>query len=468
MAANRAGRVATLTVLVLMASAGLRDARGDGYDMLPERVGVLPVAFVPRDQAPPQVAQEGVFLKHLAWARRRYGELLNKHTFQFATAPARSAPKSKTSKSSKSSGIADSHAAKPSPTFTDSPPTRLKVVRGKFPLETYCSDEDQGAMRIVAEILDHFDLDRFSNAYVFAILFMNAKDRRPLGAGTPLNGGTNGGGGMFFIASGELVRNEHFQTTLQHELGHAFGLAHPDQYGYKMDDNPSLMSYNPRHFTKAFLPSPAPGSFIPEDLRALALNDRAFADTRFVRERDVPADYKLHPYLMPLLPRSIPGHPEFYPTAKSPAGEEMGSKAERCLFGYIRPSEGPGVTYDPLNMWHTHRDLQTPNASLDIEFPFPVEIDGFGVHTQHSALDHEATHVRLTATDATDEETVLDQPLDSIDATLKCRATRARKWRVELTPGRSKTIVVRGLRFLKDGKDVYPRLGPYGPLDDIP
>lgn len=412
---------------------GTAAAPESGYERLPSRIRVLPLAFIPKDQKPPTAKEESLYLRHLTWAQQRYGELLGGDTFEFSENAA-----------------------------------QLQQVRGRRTLADYRSADEGGAPMIVAEILDHLKLNRFENPYTFAILLMNAVDRFPLGGGRPINGGTNAGGGMFYIASGELAQNPHFQCTLQHELGHSFGLAHVDAYGYSMNTNMSLMSYNPAHHNQGLQPSPTPGILNPEDIRVLALNDKVFAKTSFDVLRNVPTGYSLFRYVAPLGPMNLPGHPNFYPTATSNVGSYGGSQPERCLYGFIRPSEGPGVTYDGSNMWHTVHEFPASRARLDITFPFPVEINGLGVHTQHSAMDHHATHIRVQATDMEKPTELADQDLKSIDAELPLPMTRSRKWRLELTPGPSQTIVVRGIRFLKNGKEIYPRMAPYGSLKSIP
>lgn len=408
-------------------------APGAAYDRLPSRVRVLPIAFIPKDQKPPSATEQSLYLRHLTWAQKRYGELLGGDTFEFAANP-----------------------------------IELRQIRGRRVLADYRSASEGGAPEIVAEILDSLQLNRFENPYTFAILLMNAVDRFPLGGGRPINGGTNGGGGMFYIGSGELVQNPHFQCTLQHELGHSFGLAHVDMYGYSMDQNMSLMSYNPAHHNRGFEPSPTPGILNPEDVRVLALNDRTFEKTAFDVRRNVPAGYTLFRYVIALGPMNLPGHPSFYPTVKTNVESFGGSRPETCLYEVIRPSEGPNVTYNSGTMWHTEHQFSSKHAQMDISFPFPVEIDGLGIHTQHSAMDHHATHIRVQATDGVSPTELADQDLQAVDAEIAFTSARSRRWRLELTPGPSKTIVVRGIRFLKGGKEIYPRMAPYGNLQLIP
>ena len=99
---------------------------------------------------------------------------------------------------------------------------------------------------------------------------MNPKDDIPTPGGRPLNGGFNTGGGIIILSSFTLDRSPYIQSTLQHELGHAFGLPHVDVYGYDMKTNASIMSYDPRHHTKGFTESRKPGKLIPEDRHGYA------------------------------------------------------------------------------------------------------------------------------------------------------------------------------------------------------
>ena len=193
-------------VLLLVASGSVSAAE---YS-LPNQVSVIPVAFVPKDEQPPSDEQRKLFVEQIEWAQRRYEEMLGDDTFRIAK-------------------------------------KEVEVVTGQRPLDFYRNGKERGAPDIVAELLTHFQVTRFQCPYVFCIMLMNSKDSFPEGGGRTINGGMNTGGGMMYIASGELIRNEHYQCTLQHELGHAFGLPHVDVYGYDMQKNASVMSYNPAH-----------------------------------------------------------------------------------------------------------------------------------------------------------------------------------------------------------------------------
>ena len=145
--------------------------------------------------------------------------------------------------------------------------------------------------------------DRFDAPYVFLILFLNPRDKFPNGGGRPINGSNNNGGGVIVMSSYAMDVLTNFQSTLQHELGHSLGLVHVDAYGYDMDTNPSIMAYNKAHHSHDFRPSPTPGIFIPEDLRALAMNKKAFPRFSYTPPG------KISPKTPSLPPMEIPGQP---------------------------------------------------------------------------------------------------------------------------------------------------------------
>jgi hypothetical protein len=68
---------------------------------------------------------------------------------------------------------------------------------------------------------------------------------------------------------------------LNHELGHTFGLLHPDAYGYDLHTNESNMSYNDKITSKVLNPVTG-GRFNPEEYFALSLNKQVFPDFQFV------------------------------------------------------------------------------------------------------------------------------------------------------------------------------------------
>lgn len=417
-------RRAALLVFVITAHF----ASGADYS-LPDRVKVLPVAFVPQGEKDPTPDEQKLFLKHLKWSQERYREMLDGDTFELAE-------------------------------------SKVQVVSGAKPLDFYRKPPERGAPDIVSELLTHLKLTRFNCPYVFCILLMNSKDSFPEGGGRSINGGINTGGGMMYIASWELTHNTHFQTTLQHELGHAFGLPHVDVYGYDMKANVSIMSYNPAHHCQGFEPSKTPGALIPEDRRGLALNGRVFAKTTFNPIRDVPFGYSLSKRIVPLGPMTLPGQPAFYPQITTTGGEDVFSKVINIVREEIKPSSGPGITYDPGTMWHS-KPLASGKATLEITFPFPVTLTGVAIHSQHSGIHHEATAMRLETNDQA-PTLVVEKPVKSIDETVTFAPTEATKWSLTLTAGASRILIIRGLQFFNGDEEVCPHMVPNRPVAKSP
>ncbi len=300
----------------------------------PKRVSVLPVFFVPSDQPQPTVAQQAALIKHLRIAQARYKELLGgRDTFRLEKTPL--------------------------------------VYVGRHPLLAYRPLPGDASHEFAAELLAHLKTDRFTCPYVLAIVVMNPCENWPAGGARPLNCGFNHGGGFVEVSSYGLDKNPGFQGTLQHELGHGFGLVHVDAYGYSMTDNESLMSYNPKHHTAGFEPSKTPGILIPEDIRALALNDRAFGKLEFKPSKDVPAGYKIQKIAqLPAWP--IPGEASF---------EEDVAKREKGGSGFELFVGGKRVAYEPT--WNRRNALARLRKELNRKSKKPVE-GRFNGHVLHA------------------------------------------------------------------------------------
>lgn len=391
----------------------------------PTRIEVLPIFFVPKGEADPTSDQMALLAQHLEWARQRYHEMLGQRdTFSIAAGGAR-------------------------------------VVRGVFTTPYYNALPEDGCPQFVSEVLANLGLNRFTAPYVFLIVVLNGRSGKPFGGARPLNGGYNTGAGVVSISQG-LFEAPNLQSTLQHELGHSFGLPHVDVYGYPMSSNASIMSYNPAHHTNGLTPSPTPGILIPEDIRGLALNDRAFPSLTFDAASDIPAGYTISSRRVYLGPQNIPGQFPYALTATTPSGEAYGSSVQRMLLTEIKLSAGPGITYDSQTMWHSGVTT-TGTVSLDVTFPFPVQLTGMGIYSQHSGVTHAARGVLVQVrSEAGPFQDVAQRDLPFVNATIGFPATVGQTWRLVLTAvDNDNMVVLRGMRFFSGSDEIFPPFIPY-------
>jgi len=381
----------------------------------PEKVRVLPVFVVPKEQQKPSKAEKVLLMKHLQWAQKRYREMLgNRSTFDFVIKP--------------------------------------KVFESKRTLKQF--EKGKPANLIVEELLDFYQTDRFSCKYIFLTVFVNPEKKFPTPGGRSINGGINTGGGIVVFSSLALKTSNKFQTVLQHELGHAFGLPHVDSYGYPQKQNPSIMSYNRAHHTNGMRPAKTPGILIPEDIRSLALNDRVFAGLEFNKKRDLPKGYKIRRIKI-LGPMKLPQHPLVQ--VKTSDGEAKNSSVQNIVHSRIRPSvKGGKFAFDRKSMW-----LSTPQddgvASVQLTFPMQVDLNRIKIYSQHSGKHHGVAGVRVSTVDTSKETTlVVKSKIRTPDGEIKFKSVKSKKWKIEFQAGQSKKVVIRGLRFFNGDQEMFP------------
>lgn len=388
----------------------------------PEQVDVLPVFLVPQGEPLPSPQQEADLTAHVLWSQERFHEMLNcRSTFALVS---------------------------------DAP----HVYHGEHTIEFYQQQPEQAAPVWTSELLEHYGYDRFTNPYIFLIIVMNPGADYPTGGGRPCNGGFNTGGGIVIMSSFALDHHPNFQSTLQHELGHAFGLPHVDVYGYDMQTNDSIMSYNPAHHTNGFEPSPTPGILISEDIRGLAYNDLALPRLAYDPATDVPHGYDPAPPVW-LGPMTIPRQVDNVVLASTPSGEAYGSSIENVVQGQIKPSAGPGNTFDPATMWHSEI-TDTGWVTIGLVFPLPVRLDSLTVHSQHSGAYHAAEHAQILAWVNEANVLVADQALEGVDVEVAFEAAESDRWTLHLEAGPSQQVVVRGLQFHLGDLEVFPPFIP--------
>ena len=391
--------------------------------ILPKTLSLQPFFVVPQGERRPAEDQMQRLVRHLRWARERYAELLgNRNTFMLT---------------------------EKDPLIYDSP-YNLPFYRGL----------SSQANHITGELLDFTGFNRFSCPLLFFTVVVNHQEDFPGGCGSPFNGGFNTGGGIVLVSSYALDKIPNFQSTVQHELGHAFGLPHVDAYGYDMKTSTSIMSYNLSHHTKGFNPSEMPGEFIPEDVRGLALNQRAFPTITFDRKKNVPSEYNLHSEIRIIRRMEIVGQPTGI-VVRTASGEAFSSKAGNVVQNIIKPSMNTGqVSYDAGRMWHSEKSA-TGWVSLELLFPFIVELTGIGIHTQHSGKYHAAEVVRIFShTKGEKYSLVKESRLRSVDERVNFTFTKTQYLKLDLKAGSSGYVVVRGLQFFSGSEEIFNPLIP--------
>jgi hypothetical protein len=418
-------------ITIFIAAFALLPLRAAADDYRPPaRVAVQPVFFVPKGEKPPSDQQSQNLLRHLRWAQSRYTELLgDRDTFTLARG-------------------------------------RPQVYQAQHDFHFYRELPEGGAPQFLCELMQRDKCNRWTCPNIYVVVFMNPKENYPNGGARPINGGFNTGGGIVILSSAGLDQPDGFQSTLQHELGHAFGLPHVDAYGYDMEKNPSVMSYNPKHHTHLFRPSSTPGALIPEDIRGLALNRRVFPKLRYDPARDCPSGYTITSGVCGLGPMVLPGQPELVITTTS--GEANGTRVANIVTNRIDADEPPqegAIDADELttlatdSMWQSDRTTDGW-ASVEITFPFEVRLTRVVIHSRQGGKHHPAKAVEIAAKMGSGFRDVVRRPLPSVDASVDFAAKQSRTWRFRFKAGKSQSVVIRGLQLFSGDDEIFPSLVP--------
>ena len=333
---------------------------------------------------------------------------------------------------------------------------KIETLRSKW---TVADFEKSGAAELLAEeLFEELGTNRFSCKYIFVAVFVNSEKKFPKGRGRPFNGGINTGGGIVTL-SYHALKSQNFQSTLQHELGHAFGLSHVNMYGYDMKRNESIISYNPNHHTNKLKPSRTPGILIPEDIRVLALNDRVFEGLDYDEERQAPQGYDLKE-IRHLGPLDLPNHRMI--EVETSSGETFSSSVKNIVHMRIKPSIDRGeIEFDSKSMWHSAKQKDRV-SSVKLKFPQAIELNRIKVYSQHSGKSHEVTSVKVSTIGKESETTEIGMSdVDFPDGEIAFDKTESQLWKLDFTAGKSGSVVIRGLRFFNGEQEFYPPLVPY-------
>ncbi len=386
----------------------------------PASVKVLPVFFVAKDATMPTDRQKSDLVRHLKWSQSRYLELLgDRSTF----------------------GIAD---------------TIPLIYKSLQNVDYYV--QNGAADNFAGELIEYFGNDRYNCPYIFLVVFMNDAYDFPTGGARPFNGGYNTGGGVVQLSSYALSKISRFQCTLQHELGHSFGLPHVDVYGYDMNTNMSFMSYNPLHYTEGFNPSASPGIMIPEDIRGLALNNFVFPNLEFDSRKEIPSGYALAE-IVPLGIEEIPNEP--YITVSTTAGSQYNTDIKNTLYN-IPAATQYGNTLRVDLCWLSD---SLPNGWAEVAYDFRenVFLDGVYLHTGFGAnpFYHDADSIKIYMNHSGDSTQLIADKVSAVDSYFSFGEIRTDNVKVRLKAKNGVSVCLRGIGFFDKGCELFPPYVPY-------
>ena len=100
------------------------------------------------------------------------------------------------------------------------------------------------------------------------------------------------------------------------------------------------------------------------------------------------------PARVPLGPMRIVGQPDGV-LVTTDSGEEYGTKVANIVQGQILPSKkSDRITFDGKLMWQSAKSADGW-VSVEVTFPYEIELTAVAVHSQHSGQYHPALAVRI-------------------------------------------------------------------------
>lgn len=96
-------------------------------------------------------------------------------------------------------------------------------------------------------------------------------------------------------------------------------------------------------------------------------------------------------------------------------------------------------------------------VTLDLKFPFPVELTKIRLHSGHSEKYLPVKSYACSVPSPNGNlETLARHEMKSFNSEVTFTPTESQDWHLELTPSESKTVVIRGLRFYSGTTEIFP------------
>ncbi|MCK5600999.1 hypothetical protein KAR91_03960, partial [Candidatus Pacearchaeota archaeon] len=336
-----------LIFLSITTSASIAYSNTYLTDDFPTLIRIKPIFFVPKNEQPPTQQQQTILSKHLKITQKWYERMLmGRDTFELVKGG-------------------------------------YQIIDGNYTLDEYLEKYDNIALQVTSEILTELNLTRFNCPYIFFIVLMQPNKDLPGPSGVPFNGGTDNGPGLAITTSYRLDTYSSIQGTIQHELGHSFGLMHTVVYGYDMKINPSIMSRGNTNIKHNGFRLNSKATLIPEDLRILNYNKKVFPNFYYDPKKDLPEGYDMSNIFRSFGSREILGQKSFKVIVSTEDHELEGTTASNIVHTAIRTDKYQNpksrVGFDPKTMWLAKPDDGIISATLT--FPIPVSLSKLCIHS---------------------------------------------------------------------------------------
>jgi len=353
------------------------------------------------------------------------------------------------------------------------------IVYSKWTQNTIIGMYESEDYGFVSEVLEAAGCKQNSCPYIFVVTFPGVQ----VAGGRKFNYGYNNGGGVAFLDFNQVRESDdpevNFQSTLIHELGHAFGMPHIFDYcifhpadpfdcefPWHMSWSESIMGYNPDNWIfgcPATKPPPLehhcrfpdditvidafPGILMANDKRVLGKNDLAIPGFEFDEELDVDEAIEGESDRLSGQGDTDTGLPRFRISSSrtDPAGQTAGA----LIGGY---SEDFPEFYQPVDgtrMWGSDRDAADLEwLPFDLRVPEPAALLRIRFYSGCTTADPvcaTASGVRAGLADGSTVSVLTGDLGANVDLNLPPVA--ATRYAMAVRTGTGGRVSLRGLRF---------------------